>query len=47
MNETERLQQVARVAAQGHIDRGKKLKEGIEKVKAKRQEQTGKHHHQQ
>ncbi len=47
MKETKGLQQVARIAAQGRIDRNKRLKEGIEKVKATRQEQTGKPYRQQ
>lgn len=42
MTEIKGLQETARIASQGFIDRNKKLKEGIEKVKAKRQERTGK-----
>lgn len=47
MNETKGLQQTARIAAQGYIDANKRLKEGIEKVKAKRQEQTAKPYRQE
>jgi len=47
VKETKGLQQVARIIAQEHTDRGKRLKEGIEKIKAKRQEQTGKPYRQQ